>query len=392
MAVALIILLGGCALSGFDRSLKLITKPYRFSILRWELTTLFSSSGEEKAQGGSVVEEYFALVEEIESLKSKLREVKSGGEDGELALLKLKIERLRERREALAPGVESVLSRQIKEVLAKEGIFNPFECYLRLKVNFPPVKFRLDKPPKLLVISPRERIESLREILLKQDLSLKEMEEIEERADKLGVSSLVVDLGGLAATYPSFVSAESSLKHVIETAVEEWVHQYLAFTPLGFSYLLDLSGLRRNYEVATINETVASMISKEIRAIICKEYYPQCQEEGEERVEEEFDFNREMREIRKKVDEYLSKGEVRKAERFMEWKREYLVSKGYYIRKLNQAYFAFHGTYADRPTSISPIGGELKQLREQSASLRDFLHTVSRITSRKELSSSLTRD
>ncbi len=57
--------------------------------------------------------------------------------------------------------------------------------------------------------------------------------------------------------------------------------------------------------------------------------------------------------------------------------------------KLNQAYFAFHGAYADRPTSISPIGRELKELRRQSASLRDFLNTVAAITSRQDLRDSI---
>jgi len=73
------------------------------------------------------------------------------------------------------------------------------------------------------------------------------------------------------------------------------------------------------------------------------------------------------------------------AEEFMEEKRQFLASKDYYIRKLNQAYFAFHGTYADRPTSISPIGQELKQLRNQSTSLKDFLDTVTVMTSRQDL-------
>lgn len=74
----------------------------------------------------------------------------------------------------------------------------------------------------------------------------------------------------------------------------------------------------------------------------------------------------------------------------MEQKRRYLASKGYYIRKLNQAYFAFHGTYADSPTSISPTRLELKQLRNQSASLRDLLNTVAEMTSRQELRNSVT--
>ncbi len=73
----------------------------------------------------------------------------------------------------------------------------------------------------------------------------------------------------------------------------------------------------------------------------------------------------------------------------MEQKRQYLASMGHYIRKLNQAYFAYHGAYADRPTSIDPIGFELKELRSQSASLKDFLDTVAGITSRQELRDSL---
>ena len=69
----------------------------------------------------------------------------------------------------------------------------------------------------------------------------------------------------------------------------------------------------------------------------------------------------------------------------MEQKRQFLTSKGYYIRKLNQAYFAFYGTYADSPTSISPIGAEVEKLREESASLKDFLNRAATITSRQQL-------
>ena len=73
----------------------------------------------------------------------------------------------------------------------------------------------------------------------------------------------------------------------------------------------------------------------------------------------------------------------------MEQKRQYLASMGRYIRKLNQAYFAWYGTYADSPTSISPIGVELKKLRSQSSSLKDFLDKVAVITSRQELRDSI---
>jgi hypothetical protein len=228
----------------------------------------------------------------------------------------------------------------------------------------------------------------MRKILLQPDLSLEGIADIEASADKLDVSSLVVKLGGLG-TYPAFVTSEASLRFTIDTATEEWLHQYLVFKPLGFRYLLELTGVSRNYEIATINETLVGMVSKEIGSIVREEYYPEYGNEGNQTVESEFDFNREMREIRKTVDKYLAQGEIEQAEEFMEQKRQYLASMGRYIRKLNQAYFAWYGTYADSPTSISPIGLELKKLRSQSSSLKDFLDKVAVITSRQELRDSI---
>jgi hypothetical protein len=92
-----------------------------------------------------------------------------------------------------------------------------------------------------------------------------------------------------------------------------------------------------------------------------------------------------MREIRLTVDQYLEEGKIEEAEAFMRQKQDFLQSKGYYIRRLNQAYFAWHGTYADSPTSISPIGGELKELRNYYPSLGEFIKAVSQISSYDEL-------
>jgi len=334
--LSLCLSVGGCTPApNFDRQLGAIIKPYHFSIVKWESKTIANEA------------------------KLWFR-----GKHGE--------------------NVERIIASQITETLAQEGIFNPMDKYIRLRVSFPPLYFKLEEPPKLLVVSPRDRIESIREILLQPDISLKEAEGIEARVDKLDVSSLVVEPGGLGATYPTFVANNAGLRLTIETATHEWLHQYLAFTPLGFLYLLDLTGISRNYEVATIDETVASMVSKEIGAMVTERYYPDY-ENSKQKTEPEFDFNGEMREIRRAVDNYLAQGDVTKAEEFMEQKRQYLASMGYPIRKLNQAYFAFHGTYADSPTSISPIGVELKKLREQSASLKNFLDTAAAITSRQEL-------
>ena len=388
--------ISGCsATRNFDERLNSIVKPYGFSILAWESQAIPGEIAqcahgwlENIDDEADIVTEYFSTIEQLKALKREIQGVNSGTRQGDLASLETELTMLKERKLGLENTVERIIEKQIKETLAEEGIFNPITS---LKINFPPLNFKLERPPHLLVISPRDRIESIREIILKQDISIEEMEAIEDEADRLGVSSLVVELGGLGSTYPSFVTNEASLRFTIDAATEEWLHQYLFFKPLGILYTLDLTGLSPNYEIATINETVASMTSREIGAIVYQKYYPQHENGNNQGQTEEsgFDFNREMREIRMTVDEYLERGEIELAEGFMEEKRQYLASMGYHIRKLNQAYFAFHGAYADSPTSISPIGPEVKKLREQSSSIKDFLDKASLITSRQDLIESL---
>ncbi|MFC2024933.1 hypothetical protein ACFLTG_00765 [Chloroflexota bacterium] len=370
-------------------------KPYLFSIARWESRAIphevnqWIFGGQEKVDDEiHVVTEYFPSVERIKTLKSEIEAAKADNRGHDLAPLEDELNRLQEQKMALERLVEGVIEKQIRDILTQQGIFNPI---IELKVSFPPVNFKLEKLPYLLVISPRDKIESMREITLKSSLSLEEIENIEARVDELDVSSLVVELGGLGATYPTLVADEASLQFTIDTTIEEWLHQYLVFKPLGFLYLLDLTNLSRNYEIATINETVAGMVSKEIGSILYEKYYPEYESGANQSqvTESEFDFNREMREIRKAVDIYLAQGQIEQAEEFMEQKRQYLASKGYYIRKLNQAYFAFHGTYADKPAFISPIGLELKKLRAQSISLKDFLNTAAAMTSRQHLIDSI---
>ncbi|MBA7653206.1 hypothetical protein ES703_61050 [subsurface metagenome] len=395
-----LVLLGvSCAPSrDFNARLSSIVKPYNFSIAKWEFNTIFNEAKQAISGGDKKIEnevnkatEYFSSTEQIKALKSEIEAINTGSKQGDLASLEAELNRLQQQKIALADTAEKIIESQIKETLAHQGIFNPINKYIKLKVSFPPVNFKLDKPPHLLVISPRDRIESMREIPLKQGISLEEMESIEAEADKLGISSLVVELGGFGGTYPTFVTDEASLRFTIDTAAEEWLHQYLTFKPLGFLYVLDIIGVSRNYEIATMNETLASMVSKEIGSIVNEKYYSQHENNGSQIQEtgSGFDFNREMRNIRRAVDKYLAQGEIEQAEEFMEQKRQYLATKGYHIRKLNQAYFAFYGTYADRPTSISPIGPELKKLRGQSASLKDFLETAAAMTSRQDLIASL---
>ena len=64
--------------------------------------------------------------------------------------------------------------------------------------------------------------------------------------------------------------------------------------------------------------------------------------------------------------------------------RQFLAANGRLIRKINQAFFAFHGSYASSPASVSPINEQLKVLRRRSDSLEDFLKLVASFGSIQE--------
>ena len=388
-----LLIVGSCTSTpDFDDNLGIIIKPHRFSLVNWEFKALLNevkqlaSNKAVKAEDSiDMVLEYYSLIEQIKALKSQIAAINTSSGQSDTASLEAELNELEEQKAELEGMVELIIGRQITETLAQEGIFNPV-CE-RVKIGFPPLNFELETPPRLLVISPRDRIESMREVLLKQASGLEAKEDIEDEVDQLGVSSLVVSLGGLAA-YPSFIAEDAGLRFTIDAATEEWLHQYLAFKPLGFHYVLDLTGVARNYDIATMNETLASMVSKEIGTLTYEEYYARYDSDGNDdnkTADWVSGFNQEIRNIRKLVDEYLARGEIEQAEKFMEQKRQYLASKGYHVRKLNQAYFAFYGTYADSPTSVSPIGLDLKELRNRTASLKDFLNTVAAMTNRHDL-------
>ncbi|MHB1317698.1 MAG: hypothetical protein ACYCYF_03665, partial [Anaerolineae bacterium] len=171
-----------------------------------------------------------------------------------------------------------------------------------------------------------------------------------------------------------------------DTVAEEWLHQYLTFTPLGWNYVLHLLGVRQDYTIAQINESLAGIVQGEIGEAVWERHYaPRFPPADAAPAETDaFDYRAFMRETRLQAEALLSAGAVEEAEAHMEARRRTLVTEGYWIRKLNQAYFAFHGTYADAPGSTTPIGDELRALRA-TTSLSDFINAAVRIRTYDDL-------
>jgi len=274
--------------------------------------------------------------------------------------------------------VEHVMAAQVSRALVAQGLGTG-------GVLLPPVAFRFNEMPTYLVVSPRKEIRLYRGAFLLPELGNTDRVDVESVVEaSLGVSALVDDVGGIGS-WPTMIIRTESLLDLLDTVAHEWTHTYLLFHPLGANY--DVSR-----DLTTMNETVASLAGAEVADLVLADSYPDLIEAntaGNTGSSKPSAFSLAMRRIRLHVDELLAAGQVQEAETFMEAERERLVAEGYSLRRLNQAYFAFHGSYATSPTSVDPIGPWMRQLRAQSGSLKAFLERVAPMQSLDDLLSAL---
>ena len=69
----------------------------------------------------------------------------------------------------------------------------------------------------------------------------------------------------------------------------------------------------------------------------------------------------------------------------MNKRKEFINSEGYSIRKINQAYFAFHGNYGDSPSSTHDYDKYLKYLLSTYNSFEEFLNEIKNIDEPNQL-------
>lgn len=305
--------------------------------------------------------------------------------------LRAQRDQLLERQKALAPFAESILQSQVSEAFAELGITSGGQ-------TIPPLLYHTSPTPLALIVSPRDRIVQTTNISILPTLTLDQQIKLEDDvAASLDVSTLIVPVGGIGV-YPTMVMETTNLPWMITTIAHEWIHNYLNLRPLGINY-------NTTPELRTMNETVANLGGDEAGRIVLERYYPEFASRFEPSrdlilfpkparpssaaaEDEPFDFRAAMHETRVTADELLAKGRVEEAEAYMEARRLVFWENGYLIRKLNQAYFAFHGAYADIPGGAAgedPVGPAVRALREKSPSFKDFITTIAWMTSFEEL-------
>ncbi|HEX5417185.1 MAG TPA: hypothetical protein VFZ25_16090, partial [Chloroflexota bacterium] len=264
-----------------DWRLAQVARERSFNLWQWEGQTLVGRAWQNVTAPASsdqpaVVWRYAALVRQTNQTLARRDELwakraVTGSADG-LAETQDEVDRQEAELARLRPIVEVTVSRETADELARRGL--PPNQYVRaggppfalLRVDVvPPVFFQIGPLPRLLVIAPVDRVALIGSVLLRADLSTDQIDQLETNADGLGVSSVVTDIGGLAA-YPSMLPDDESTRDLLITVAHEWTHHYLAFRPLGQSYF-------GSYDMREINETVADMVGHEVGDAVYRQTY-----------------------------------------------------------------------------------------------------------------------
>ncbi len=377
------------------------TRALEFDYVSWEADAILIKQAQGSldaprymtvAQQHQVVIDYLNLVKAITKEENQVEQIyadpKITDKAAASAQLSADLVKLKDQRDRLGPLAEEVLQSQVSSVLADYGLTTGGQ-------PLPPLLYHTTPLPKALIISPRNVIREDNNISLNPDLSLSQIVDLENRVEKgLNVSALVTDVGGIG-TYPTMVMSTTDMSWLAEVISHEWTHNYLTLRPLGMNYF-------STPQMRTINETTANLVGNEIGPALLKRFYPEYLPPPEPEPTATptgptptpsgpppFNFNQEMHTTRVNVDEMLKEGKIDQAEAYMEQRRQFFWNHGYLIRKLNQAYFAFNGAYADVPgggaAGADPVGPAVVRLRDQSASLADFLHKISGVTSYDQL-------
>jgi hypothetical protein len=285
-------------------------------------------------------------------------------------------------RAPLAPGAETAIERAVSTVLRQEGLDDrPAPWTADGEILFPPVSFAFTRPPEVLIVARRDRISVVQSELLRPGIADVDAERLEAEVDALGYSSLVTPIGGLA-TFPTMVVDTNRPLDAVVAVTHEWIHGYLFFTPLGARYW-------SSQDARTINETVADMVSRELGPRAVRELGLESPQSSGARPATPqpsmVQVRTMMRETRIQLDALLREGKVAEAEAYLRDRRPELVAAGFQIRKLNQAYFAFYGSYGDAAAGVNPIPRQLGWLRAASSSPGEFLRRVGQLTSAEDL-------
>ncbi|MEA3309617.1 MAG: hypothetical protein U9Q70_08930 [Chloroflexota bacterium] len=392
-----------------SRRLALLSADYTFNFVTWEIKALshklaYGLLAPERfiadTERTRLVRDYHRRIKEIHELARDIERVYTDPEcrqpAAETAVQREHQAQLRAQSERERPVIEAIVAEQVAQTLVAGG-------FGTLHQVFPPVDGVISPLPYLLIISPRDHIESIYQRELLAGLTTAQQVALETRieAAEPDLSACVTAIGGLSA-YPAMLQETSSISWLTNVLAHEWTHHYLIPLPLGWNYFAAS-------ETRTINETTASLIGGWAEdETVRRCYLPQLDWEkplpaaltskqtatplstAEDQEPPTFDYYEEMHQTRVEVDQLLATGAITTAETYLEQRRRLFVEQGYRIRRLNQAYFAFHGAYASHPGSggasgDDPVGPTVCDIWRLSATPQQFVRHIGQTTTLTEV-------
>lgn len=412
LAIAVILLIATTGdsprLTGQTDRARFFTREIEFDYPTWVWNATWVKLGQsaiglpyllDRGANKQIVFEYLDTTKTLQQTEFKIEQIYANPSiiDKEETSAHLRVQRdtLLTRQASLAPLAEASLQSQITEVLAEINLTTAGQ-------PLPPVLYHTSPTPLALIVSRRNVIEQIANISILPSLTLDEQIKLEDKvARELDASTLTVAIGGVGV-YPTMVMETTDLRWTLSTIAHEWAHNYLNVRPLGLNY-------STTPELRTMNETTAGIFGDEVGLLVLQTYYPELTASspsleliafrepfspasGPFAAPPPFDFRAEMHTTRVRADELLAEGKIEEAEAYMEQRRQVFWENGYLLRKLNQAYFAFHGAYADVPGGAAgedPVGPAVRALRAQSNSLADFINTIAQMTSFEELQAAI---
>ncbi len=374
----------------------IVTRMYEFDYIGWTADALLqklhtASLGSvrhySESQKRAILRDYFQLLNEVnhfnQTIVTILGDPNEVSAEVELSDLRRTLFEKEQSLKQKAILSESIIQDYVGRALNELGL-------AAIRQPFPPVLYHVTDLPQNLILSPRDVIKQEKSVSLDADLPIFDIIQLEDHVEDISeYSALVVQVGGVS-TFPSMVISTTSLPYLLDTVAHEWIHHFLSLRPLGIYY-------SSSPQLRTMNETAASIAGQEISNFIINEFFSDLVKPSEPYSTyevsywdssisdiDEFNFRQEMYQTRLRVDELLREEKIEEAEEYMEERRILLWENGYQIRKLNQAYFAFHGAYADQPFSAAgpdPVGEDVRALRARSRNLANFIHTISWMSS-----------
>lgn len=384
----------------FDEKVRFFTRQIEFDYVNWTLNTVLMKLSQTALGGGrylnqtqqsKIMNDFLLLIEEQRNIRDQIIDIYADPNQPTVEISALPLlarqKEIQKELQHISLFAENILQQQVSFVIKESGL-------IQLGQPLPSVQYHTTSLPYALIISPREVIQQDSNISLLPDLTLDQMVALEKQVETgLNVSALVVPVGGIGV-YPTMVMESTNLSWLAEVISHEWIHNYLTLHPLGILY-------DANPEMRTINETTASIAGIELGEQLIAQYHPELvppeltendqetpRNSLNENPEPVFDYRAAMHETRVTADSLLALGKIDEAEKYMEERRLLFIQNGYSIRRLNQAYFAFYGAYADTPGGAAgedPVGAAVRNLRAQSENLATFIRKISWVTSFEKL-------